>query len=249
LTKPCPAHLPELLNLAQLVFDWAKSQPDKTALLCRSGSLTYAELAKRVRGMAGALAHLGLQTGDKVALLLYNTQAFAISYFALLSLGVTVVPLNTRLTTAELEIILNDAEARLLVTSLEFYETVVRLNTVSLEGVILDTELLDSEEVLDQLLNSFPLERALYRLDDLVARNYTLENPLPYDLPSDTLAALIYTSGTTGKPKGVMLSHHNILADAQANVTVIEATPDDRFVTISPLFHVFGQTNILVSAM
>lgn len=245
----CPELLPDMLNLAQPVFAVAESDPDKIALLCREGALTYGDLSERVRKLAGALTQLGLTQGDKVALLLYNTSAFVVSYFALLSLGVAVIPINTRLTKSEVEVILEDAEARLLITSLEFYETVVRLQTPCLEGVVLDTELLDGEEVLDQLLNSFPLERALYRFDDLLARNQELEATLPYSLPADTLATLIYTSGTTGKPKGVMLSHKNILADATANVAVIEAHAGDRFITISPLFHVFGQTNILVSSM
>lgn len=245
----CPDLLPDMLNLAQPVFEAAENTPDKVALLCREGALTYGELGQRIRLLAGALEQLGLKTGDKVALLLYNTPAFVVSYFALLSLGVAVIPMNTRLTTSELEVILEDAEARLLITSLEFYEPVVRLQTSCLEGVILDTELLDSEAALDQLLNSFPLERALYRMDDLMGRQHESVDSLPHSLPANTLATLIYTSGTTGKPKGVMLSHKNILADARANVAVIEASPEDRFITISPLFHVFGQTNILVSSM
>jgi len=245
----CPELLPDMLNLAQPVFAVAESDPDRTALLCREGVISYGELGDRIRKLAVSFSRLGLSQGDKAALLLYNTPAFVISYFALLSLGVTVIPVNTRLTTPEVEVILEDAEARLLVTSLEFYETVVKLQTVSLEGVMLDTELLDGEAALDQLLNSFPLERALYRLDDLLSRNHELEEALPMALPADTLATLIYTSGTTGKPKGVMLSHKNILADATANIAVIEAVPEDRFITISPLFHVFGQTNILVSSM
>src|SRR5690606_34579830 len=75
------------------------------------------------------------------------------------------------------------------------------------------------------------------------------ENTQPKPVDDKTLATLIYTSGTTGIPKGVMLSHHNILSDAQANAQVIEAVPEDVFITISPLFHVFGQTNVLMTAV
>ena len=244
-----PEVAPQTMNLAQPVFQAAGQHPDKTAFLCREGATSYEALTERISALAGALEQLGLQTGDKVGLLLYNTSAFAVAYFALLSIGVAVIPLNTRLTAPELDTILNDAEARLLISSLEFYETVTRLQLPALEGIILDTELLQNESELDPLLNAFPLSCALYRLDELLERQLSPAMPLPYDLPPDTLATLIYTSGTTGKPKGVMLSHQNILADARANVAVIEAVPDDRFITISPLFHVFGQTNILVSAM
>jgi long-chain acyl-CoA synthetase len=118
-----------------------------------------------------------------------------------------------------------------------------------LDGVILDTELLESETGWDPLVHSFPLGCALYRLDELIGRDVQPSQTLPVAVSDETLATLIYTSGTTGKPKGVMLSHKNIMADARANVDVIAAVPDDRFITISPLFHVFGQTNILVSSM
>lgn len=244
-TKPAAT----TVNLAQAVFDAAKNHADKIALIDREGTQTYSALAAKMTRLAGVLEQIGLQRGDKVALLLYNTATFVTAYFALLALGVTVIPLNTRLTASELDVILNDAEARLLITSLEFYETIAKLDVRSLEGMILDTELLSDETALDPLLHAFPLHCALYRLDELLDRGLEPKAKLPYPVEVDTLATLIYTSGTTGIPKGVMLSHRNILADATANVQVIEAVPDDRFITISPLFHVFGQTNILVSAM
>lgn len=241
--------LPETLNLARCIFEAAQTDSDKPAFICREGTTTYGQFTDKVTLLAGALEQLGLKAGDKVGLLLYNTLAFAVSYFALLSLGVTAIPLNTRLTATELDTILDDAEAKLLISSLEFYDTITRLQARTLQGTILDTELLACESELDPLLDAFPLSCALYRLDELLGRELMPKKTLPYALPADTLAVLIYTSGTTGKPKGVMLSHKNLYADADANVQVIEAVPADRFITISPLFHVFGQTNILVSAM
>jgi long-chain acyl-CoA synthetase len=237
------------LNLADIVFNAASAYPDKIAFWGRAGSVSYSKLTRQITRLAGALEQLGLSAGDKVGLLLYNTPTFVVSYFALLSLGLVVVPMNTRLTPTELDTILNDAEARLLISSLEFYDTVSCLQVKRLEGIILDTELLSDDTAFDSLLNTFPSSCALYRMDDLLNRQLEPHQPLPYAVSRHTLAALIYTSGTTGKPKGVMLSHRNILSDAQANVEVIEAVSDDRFITISPLFHVFGQTNILISAM
>lgn len=237
------------LNLAQLVLDSAERTPEQVALWSRESRLTYRELADRVLRLAGALEQLGLSAGEKVGLLLYNTQAFVVSYFALLGLGVTVIPLNTRLTPTELDILLNDARARLIISSPEFYDVIVRLRASSLEGMILDTELLGGEADMEPLLKTLPLSCAFYRLEELLSREISPAPPFPRPVDLDTLATLIYTSGTTGRPKGVMLNHHNILADARANVVAIGATAEDRFIAVSPLFHVFGQTNILITAM
>lgn len=240
----------ETLNLAGPVFEAAARFPEKPALINRSQTLDYMELASQVRLLAGALAELGLKPGDRAALLLYNTPTWVISYFALLGLGVVVIPLNTRLTAHEVSTILRDAGARLLISSMEFAGQLAALKVPGLDALVVDTELLGADELaLDTWLNHLPADMAFYRLDDLMERQTEPEGVFPKPLAPDTMATLIYTSGTTGKPKGVMLSHKNILADAAANVAVIDAVPDDRFITISPLFHVFGQTNILVSAM
>lgn len=78
-----------------------------------------------------------------------------------------------------------------------------------------------------------------------LAQVETLVSPTAH---AEKLAVLVYTSGTTGAPKGVQLSHDNLLADAMANAQVIEASADDVFLTISPLFHVFGMTNMMLTA-
>jgi long-chain acyl-CoA synthetase len=213
-------------NLADAVFRVAREAPDRPAFWYGEDCLTYGAFAGRVRRLAEALEDLGLRPGERVGILLYNTPEFATAYFALLSLGAVVVPLNTRLTGPELETILRDAEARLLLTSSDFEDPVAWLAA-------------DLERT--------GLERIIADLEEFSLPGRAGEFPRP--LPANALATLIYTSGTTGRPKGVMLSHVNLLADASANVEVIEATAEDRFITVSPLFHVFGQTNILISAM
>lgn len=231
-----------MMNLAESIFRVAREAPERPALRYDEASLTYGAFAERIRRLASMLETLGLRCGERAGILLYNTPDFAIAYFALLSLGAVVVPLNTRLTGPELETILRDAEARLLITSSDFDEPVGHLAD-ALERTALERIIMD----LDAFVQGTP--STTFSPSPAQTQGLLTSELMPRLLPPTALAALIYTSGTTGRPKGVMLSHANLLADASANVEAIEATADDRFITVSPLFHVFGQTNILISAM
>ncbi len=213
-------------NLALTVLETALKTPDAPALLGEAGLVTYDALSSEIRALAGALEALGLAEGDRVGLLMLNQREYVVSFFALLGLGVTAIPLNTRLTAVEIGVILDDAGARMLLASQDFSEVLSGLDVPGLERILLAEE-----------------------YDALVREGRSPRPPFPRDVTPQTVATLVYTSGTTGRPKGVMLSHDNIRADALANVRVIGATATDRFITISPLFHVFGQTNVLVSAM
>ncbi len=235
------------LNLAGLLFETAARFPGKTALYWRDERWTYRELAEQVQTLSGALSGLGVASGERVGLLLYNQPSFVISYFALLSLGAVVIPLNTRLTGTELDVILHDSGARWMVSSLDFQDTLENLDSPNLRGMILDRAI-ESKGSWD-LPASLSEKYSCHSWDTLIQSLGADENTQPKPVDDKTLATLIYTSGTTGIPKGVMLSHHNILSDAQANAQVIEAVPEDVFITISPLFHVFGQTNVLMTAV
>ncbi len=232
------------LNLAHTVFDSAQKTPEAPALILTDSNTTvsFKELARQVESLAGFLESEGLQPGERVGLLVYNQPAYVIAFFALLSLGITVIPLNVRLTAPEISTILNDAEARYLISTQDFTGVLTRLSVPTLTGLII--------QGLSKVKNSF--KNTAPHLDDfdaIIASDHKTKAPLPYPIQPKTLATLVYTSGTTGEPKGVMLSHGNIWADARANIQVIEAQNTDRFITISPLFHVFGQTNVLITAL
>lgn len=239
------------MNLARLVFDSAERFPDKVALLTSNHSqcLTYAELAEKIKRLAKGFESLGVTSGTRVALLLYNEISFVLAYFALLGLGATVLPLNTRLTADELSVILIDSETDWLLSHQEFEPVFSALQVPSLKG-----------KILDGLAEGHKLELGIRSFESLFNESGFAESgepSQPFPCPvarniatnPDPLAVLIYTSGTTGQPKGVMLTHKSLLADATANRQVIEAETSDRFITISPLFHVFGQVNILLTAM
>lgn len=206
-------------NLALLLWDAAKRSPEKPALYVQNGysaTISYGELLRQTQSVAAFCLDQGLKPGNRVGLLLYNTPDYVRCYFALLALGMVAIPLNTKLTSEELNVILSDANTTGVISSENFAELLPELKTP-------------------------------YWLAENIPQ--TAADIAPVTMLQKSMAVLIYTSGTTGKPKGVMLSHENLWADAAGNAEVIEAVADDVFVTVSPLFHVFGQVNILLTAI
>ncbi|MBY0451141.1 MAG: AMP-binding protein [Cyanobacteria bacterium] len=219
-------------NLISRLAHFALSDPDKTALITSESAWTYAALWQAVQVQSRVLTEMySVKPGDRVALLAWNTPFWVIHYFALLSLNAVVIPLNTRLSFEEWESILQDAAA---------------------VGLLLDPDFLEQDAPAHWHRSSdfWVYAQALEIPTNLVKLTQAKHNKVEHYALGESakLAVLIYTSGTTGKPKGVMLSHQNIAADAHANCQVIEATARDVFITVSPLFHVFGQTNVLLSA-
>ncbi len=196
---------------------------DRTALVFRDVETTYAELSARIDALAGALRDRGVEPGDRVAYLGNNHPSFLESLFATTLLGAVFVPLNTRLTPAELAYQLDDSGARLLV----------------------------SGAALDQLATAAVGDRGIDRVvvrdgdgptggpddvENLVATATPLaEAPL---VTLDDRAVIIYTSGTTGRPKGAVLTHGNLTWNAINAITDYDYSSAERTLIISPMFHV-----------
>jgi acyl-CoA synthetase (AMP-forming)/AMP-acid ligase II len=153
--------------------------PARAALALEDSRLPFSKLEDRVKNIAAALSAHGFEAGDRLALLLPNSPEYIELVYACSWLRVIVVPLNTRLSLAEIDRILTDATPRGLIRHSSLPTPTVRTSW---------------ERVLDQDLLETP--------DDLPPK-------LVYD--PDAIVALIYTSGTTGHPKGVMVTHANIL--------------------------------------
>jgi long-chain acyl-CoA synthetase len=226
-----------MLNLASLLTESASRRPDGIALRLGPFTTTYAELDELSARTASLLRSRGIGPGDAVAIMLPNLPEFAIAYYAALRAGATVVPLNVLLKRGEVAFHLRDSGAQLLIaTALSPY---------------FDEAAAGAEETGAELL-AVPLpvgDPGEHRPLTELAAEHEPQWELTRRDASD-IAVLLYTSGTTGTPKGAALTHSNLLWNAHLCATsIIEIRPDDVLVGALPLFHAFGQTVGLNTAM
>jgi long-chain acyl-CoA synthetase len=185
----------------------ARFYPGRPALASASGSRqTFRELHERVGGIAASLTHHGFEAGDRLALLLPNESDYLEIVYACAWLGVTVVPLNTRLSATEVDHVLADAAPRGL----------IRDSSMAVPTVPLDWQLVLDQEPLDAEHHVYPA--AVY--------------------DPDAVLALIYTSGTTGRPKGVMVTHANVLANLDHVNYWMPYAEGGVYLHAAPLFHI-----------
>lgn len=204
----------DLLREGSLPAAWARrwaAHPERRVLCGPAGSwLTGADLAERTATVAGRLARAGLRPRDRLLLSGGASSAFVVAHVAAMRSGLVVVPVNAACSRRELEAVIAHARPRAAVLEAEQLRAWVQ------EG---DPELLVTDVDVD--------------LPDGPA-------PVLDDVASDAPALLPYTSGTTGSPKGVPLSHGNLLASVEALRLAWRWTEDDALILCLPLFHVHG---------
>ncbi len=191
--------------------------------------ITNEELKKQADSFAKYLEVLGIEKNDKVAILMTNSKEFIISFLAIGKLGAIPVPINTFLKRNEIEYILENSDAKILITQGKFQKDLKGiLNAVpKLEKIIWHGNI----ENLDNHNLSFE--------EGLTIKDY--EHIKPKATLEDT-AVIIYTSGTTGKPKGVMLSYKNIFSNLTNIAKLVPLSHKDRFIVYLPMFHTFTLT-------
>jgi long-chain acyl-CoA synthetase len=206
------------MNLADAFSSCARAHAQKTAIFWGEKEIAYADLLAQSQKVAAHLQNqFGVKPGDRVALWLKNCPEFPVSVFGVLHANAVVVPINNFLKPAEVGYILNDGGIDVIVT---------------------DAELSVHEK---ELLAARPSLKLLH-VEDYAALNSSAGADSPSSRLEKDLAVIIYTSGTTGKPKGVMLSHGNLLHNVQSCRIVLKAVPDDCFAVILPLFHTYMMT-------
>lgn len=226
------------LNLALLVEASAKSYPERTAIIFNNVKYFYSQLNALANKFANVLQSLGVERGDKVALMMPNIPAFTIAYFGILKLGATVVPLNVLFKAAEVAYHLEDSDSVALVVYDGFLKKVVKGFEAVSETCHNLIVFAHQGSVPGGVLDFMALLKEASSVFDTAQT-----------MPDDT-AVILYTSGTTGRPKGAELTHLNLFYNAAfAADRLMGATPDDIVMAALLLFHSFGQTRCQNLAM
>lgn len=224
----------EGLSVADALALRAKEDPRRPLVVFGDRRLTYGQVEAQSSALAAALHELGIEAGDRMALTLPNWPEFLISAFAAAKLGAVIVPLNPRFTTPELQYMLRHSETAVVVTA-ENWERVDYL--ARYEGFL--ATLPDLQYVVSVGEEDLWYDDRIHQFEDLVSSGEG--RPFPrVEGGADDLFAILYTSGTMGKPKGVALSHANLLGTAAATAEALGLTPDDVVFGLNSLFNVFA---------
>ncbi len=254
---PKEAKIPDV-RLDVLLKQVAQELPNRVFLSFMGAKFTFKYIDELVDRFATALADLGVKKGSVVAIMLPNCPQFAIAYYGALRAGAIVTTLNPLYTAREVEFQLNDSKSEILIVLDILYANIrdVKSKTFIKKAVITNiADLLPPlKRMLGKFLKKIPQAKVevapnIYLLMDLIKKYKP--NPPKVDVNvKDDIAVLLYTGGTTGTPKGAMLTHYNMVANAiQCNLWTGSRIGTEVIIGVLPWYHVYGQTVTLNSAV
>ena len=206
--------------------------PTKTAVIDGDIKITHARFYDRVKRLGNAILAMGLEKGDRVAVLSHNCYQYIELYFACAGIGTPLVPLNFRYNQSELLYVINDSGARVIFYARE-YESLVeglRRNPTDVEQFICINGPGQESENYAKLVSAASPDAPAVKVDE------------------NDVAVLGYTGGTTGKPKGVMTTHRNIITSCYNTVLDRGTRPEDIFLNVPPVFHAGGAISMFAFA-
>lgn len=217
---------------SQILTDSANRSPQDIALVFAPtrAAMTYGELEEKSNCFAGALQQM-IKKGDRVAILLPNCLEMAIAFFGMLKAGGVIIPLNPRFTPEELQHVLADSETKIIICFEQMYPIIGQIK----EGVMI-------EKIITVSMG--PPSDTGISFQKLMAESPTYEE---IEILPDDIAVIQYTAGTTGLPKGVMITHKNIVSNVlQLNAFCWPMGKEkETFVVAVPPFHVAGLVNMI----
>lgn len=203
--------------------------------------LSYLELRRRVEALATHFCHLGLSKGDRIAVISENRPEWVITYLAAVCSGFTIVPIDKDLRDHEIRHLLHFSGARVLVGARDYIRVLGELDAGEPEVsfvIAMDDKTPEAELSFDEALSD--------GADRLMGGDHRFADATV--APEDT-ATLIFTSGTTGAPKGVMLSHRNIVANITGTSWHVAIDQDDVLLSVLPLHHTYESTAGFLTAL
>jgi long-chain acyl-CoA synthetase len=218
------------MHLTQGLHRSLQQRPDGVATIFGGRTQTWRTFAERVARLAGGLVSLGLKPGDRVAVIALNSDRYIEAFYAIAWAGGVIVPGNTRWAPAEHVYGLSDAGARLLLVDASFISLVGSFSETfgNLAAIYLD----DGEA-----------PPGTVAAEDLITTSTPIDDRCGSD---DALAGIFYTGGTTGYPKGVMLSHRNIISSCFYSLASLRFSDESVYLHAAPMFHM-GDVGVTVT--
>lgn len=226
-------------NLGEMFFSNAERLKDRTAYLYKDAgsykSISFKEAADWVKKIAGGLISLGIERGDKIALLSENRFEWAFIDYAILSIGAVNIPIYPSLLPNQIEYLLKDSEAKVLIVSKN--DQFEKVKNIYNSGMQLKSIIVIDKDFEDKLCISLTQflqdgQKEFEKIPEYLSEQIKITQP-------DDLATIIYTSGTTGEPKGAMLTHGNFLSNVEGALEYLHIGEEDVFLSFLPLCHVF----------
>ena len=212
-------------NIYYILENAAKRFPNQVAITYQDHRISFHDLKEATDRLANGLKSLGLESGDRIALMLPNIPHFVMSYFALLKIGVSVVPVSIFFKSEEIHHQLEDSEVKGIIFWEGFRSSVVEAvhDLDTCENLIVLGEKAAPEEI---------------RLAFLIETKEPLEETLSVDM--DETALIGYTAGISGRPKGAELTHGNILSNINTCSEFLKLGSEDSVIAVVPLYHPIG---------
>ncbi len=230
--KVWPEGVPRSLDYPEIpLFEFLSNAranyPDRTAFTSSGKSVTYEQVDEATNKVAAYLAGQGMKEGDSGVLFLSNSVDFVIGYYGILKAGGIVSPANPLYTDEELAHQVNDCNAFVIITNEEFRATAARIKEMTNLKVLITAE--SGSESSDGAIS----------LDEVLSTSLP-DVPSITVNPEEDIAAIEYTGGTTGLPKGAMLTHYNLVANAIQNATWLGWSSEEVIMGVLPFYHSWG---------
>jgi long-chain acyl-CoA synthetase len=228
------------VSLTRFLEEAVRQYGSQTAITFEGYETSYQQLLEMSERLGAALARCGVDKGDRVALMMPNCPEYVVSFFAVVRIGAVITQVNPIYVGRELEHILNNSETETIIVHEGAYQKVraVRDHTPLRRVIVVGetTNLEGSDTTLEHFLKSASSAAPTVEID-----------------PARDLAVIQYTGGTTGVSKGAMLTHRNLLANIEQNVSLVMERPSNlergKAVAVAPFFHILGTTVVLLTSI